>query len=177
MEKLRVASFVGALLMASACAVPIATRSSFSEGWGPDRRATYAWRDANDRVVGDSRLAGNEFFHQRLHEAIAWELSLRGMRYSEDEPDLLIHHHLSLEDHEFENEFVDEMGVEYTETSLYENGSLVIHIVEAESGDDVWLAWGSGNVEPAFSGPDAMRSWVYHLVGEMFDDWPVAPRR
>ena len=163
--------------MATACAVPITSRSGFASGWGPERRATFAWRDDSDRVVGDRRLAGNEFFHQKLHEAVAWELSLRGFRYSENNPDLLIHHHLSLEDHELENEVVDEMGVEYTDTYIYENGSLVLHIVDTRSGEDVWLAWGSANVEPAFNSPDAMRSWVYRLVGEMFDDWPVAPRQ
>lgn len=167
----------GASLLTTACAIPITSRSQFAPGWGPERRATFAWQDRRDRVVGDARLSGNEFFHQRLHEAVAWELSLRGMRYSEDEPDLLIHHHLSLTDHELESIVVDEMGVEYTDSYVYEDGSLVIHIVHARTGEDVWIGWGAGNVEPAFNSPEAMRSWVYELVGEIFDDWPHAPRQ
>lgn len=167
---------LAAFPLITACAIPISSGSTFESGWGPDRVATFGWRDSLDRIQGDSRLEGNEFFHRRLHDAVAWELSLRGMRYSESQPDLLIHHHLSLADHELESELIDEMGVAYTDSYIYENGTLVIHIVDADSGEDVWVAWGSGNVEPAFNNPDAMRRWVYNMVGHMFDDWPVAQR-
>lgn len=166
-----------ALATTAACAVPIRSSSRFASGWGPERTATFAWRDSEDRTVGDSRLEGNEFFHQRLHEAVAWELSLRGMRYSESDPDLLIHHHLSLADHELESQMVDELGIEYTETYIYENGSLVIHLVDAGTGEDMWVGWASGSVEPAFKSPNAMEGWVYDIVGEMFDDWPVRARQ
>jgi len=158
------------------CGVPIASGAHFSPGWEQGRTATFAWRDARDRIVGDSRLEGNEFFHQRLHEAVGWELSLRGIRYSETDPDLLIHHHLSLSDHVMESEVIDDAGEASTETYVYEGGSLVVHIVDARTGDDVWVAWGEANVEPAFQSPDAMRSWVYDMVGHMFDDWSVPPR-
>jgi len=167
---------LAALPLLTACGVPITSSAHFAPGWEPGRTATFAWRDARDRIVGDSRLEGNEFFHQRLHEAVAWELSLRGMRYTETDPDLLIHHHLSLSDHVMESEVIDEAGLSSTETYVYEDGSLVVHIVNAGTEDDVWVAWGAANVEPAFASPDAMRRWVYDMVGHMFDDWPIPPR-
>ena len=49
-------------------------------------------------------------------------------------------------------------------------------IVDARSGEDVWVGWGEANVEPAFASPAAMERWVYDLVGHMFKDWPVQPR-
>lgn len=126
--------------------------------------------------MGDSRLEGNEFFHQRLHEAVGWELALRGLRYGDTDPDLVVHHHLSLSDHVLESEVIDEAGVTSMESYVYEGGSLVVHVVDARTGKDVWVAWSAGNVEPAFRSPDAMRRWVYNMVGHMFDDWPIAPR-
>lgn len=170
---------LAAFPLITACAVPITSNSHFQQSWTPERGTglTFGWRDSADRTAGDSRLEGNEFFHERVHQAVAWELSLRGLRYSEVDPDILIHHHLSLADHELENEMIDEMGVSYTETYVYENGSLVIHLVDADTNEDAWVGWGSGNVEPAFKSPDAMRRWVYRLVGEIFDDWPLAARR
>jgi hypothetical protein len=156
--------------------VPIASGANFAPGWEPGRTETFAWRDARDRIVGDSRLEGNEYFHQRLHEAVGWELSLRGMRYTETDSDLLIHHHLSLADHVMEAEVIDEAGVSSMETYVYEGGSLVVHIVNARTGDDVWVAWAEANVEPAFASPDAMRRWVHEMVGHMFEDWPVPAR-
>ncbi|MDH3207167.1 MAG: DUF4136 domain-containing protein [Gemmatimonadota bacterium] len=167
---------VVALAVLTACGVPIQSGANFASGWEPGRMATFAWRDARDRIVGDSRLEGNEVFHQSLHEAVGWELSLRGMRYIETDPDLLIHHHLSLADHVMETEVIDEAGVSSTESYVYEGGSLVVHIVDARTGDDAWVAWAEASVQPAFRGPDAMRRWVYDVVGRMFDDWPVPPR-
>ena len=165
-----------ALPLLTACGIPIESGAHFPSSREPPRQATFAWRDTQDRTAGDSRLEGNEYFHQRLHEAVGWELSLRGLRYSETDPDLLIHHHLSLSDHVMETEVIDDAGVSTTETYVYEGGSLVVHVVDARTGDDVWVAWGQANVEPAFTSPDAMQRWVYDLVGHMFKDWPVPPR-
>jgi hypothetical protein len=160
----------------SACGVPIRYGAHFSDTWAPDRQTTFAWRDEADRTMGDSRLAGNRFFHQKLHEAVEWELSLRGIRYDENDPDLVIHHHLSLADHVYESEVVDDSGATVTETGVYEGGSLVLHMVDARTHEDVWVAWGEANVEPAFRSPASMESWVYDLVGHMFGEWPVNAR-
>jgi hypothetical protein len=53
---------------------------------------------------------------------------------------------------------------------------VVLHIVDARSGDDLWVAWAQANIEPALASPDAMRGWVYGLVGEMFERWNVPER-
>jgi len=160
----------------TACGVPIQSGAHFTQSWAPDRHMTFAWRDEVDRVVGDSRLLGNEVFHRALHEAVEWELSLRGIRYTENDPDILVHHHLTLADHVFETEVVDDYGEPVVETSVYEAGSLVVHLVDARNHDDLWVAWGQANVEPAFTSPDSMKQWVYAMVHEMFEDWPVPAR-
>ncbi|MGE0161092.1 MAG: DUF4136 domain-containing protein [Gemmatimonadales bacterium] len=158
------------------CGVPIQSGAHFANAWEPPARATFAWNDSADRTQGDQRLEDNAFLHARLHEAVEWELNLRGIRYSESNPSLLIHHHFSLADHEMEREIVDEAGYESTETIVYEGGSLVLHIVDARTGEDAWVAWAQANVEPALTSPAAMRRWVYDLVTRMFADWPIPPR-
>ena len=177
MRALKWITLIVAVPLFSACGVPIQSGANFSPSWEPARHVTFAWRDTQDRIVGDSRLAGNEFFHQRLHEAVGWELSLRGMRYSETDPDVLIHHHLSLDDHERVTEMVDKEGVVDTDTYVYEGASLVVHMVDARTDETTWLAWAEASVEPAFASPDAMSRWVYDVVGDMFEDWRLAPRR
>jgi hypothetical protein len=166
----------GVTAVFAGCSVPIQSGAHFASGREPGQETTFAWNDEADRTQGDVRLEDNAFFHARLHEAVEWELNLRGIRHSESNPALLIHHHLSLADHEMEREVVDDAGVATSETEIYEGGSVVLHIVDAQTGDDVWVAWAQANIEPALTNPDAMRSWVYDLVGEMFDDWPVPER-
>ena len=166
----------GMALAAAACGVPIQSGAHFAGGWQPGSRTTFAWNDEADHTQGDVRLEENAFFHARLHEAVEWELNLRGIRRSDSSPALLIHHHLSLADHELEQEVTDELGNRRSEIEIYEGGSVVLHIVDARTGEDRWVAWGQANIEPALASPDAMRGWVYALVGEMFDDWGMPER-
>jgi hypothetical protein len=158
------------------CGVPIESGTHFAGGAQPPGEGTFAWDDESDRTQGDSRLEGNALFHAQLHEAVEWELNLRGIRFSESNPTFLIHHHFTLADHELEREVVDEAGYTNSETIIYEGGSVVLHLQNSRTNEDVWVAWAQANVEPALSSPAAMRSWVYDLVGKMFEDWPVPPR-
>jgi hypothetical protein len=167
---------IAALPLLAGCGVPIQSGAHLDPTWDAGRRATFAWRDTADRTLGDARLDGNRFFHERLHEAVEWELSLRGIQYSETNPDILIHHHLTLSDHMWEQEVTDEAGVTRTETEIYEGGNVVIHLVDARSADDVWVGWARANIEPALVSPAAMESWVYDLVAAMFKQWPEASR-
>jgi len=166
----------GIAAVLAGCGVPFESGAHFAGGAAPAGRATFAWNDEADRTQGDARLQDNAFFHARLHEAVEWELNLRGIRYSESNPTYLIHHHFSLADHAMEREVVDEAGYRSTESFVYEGGSVVLHVEDARTGDDVWVAWAQGNVESALFSPDAMRGWVYDLVRAMFEDWPVPVR-
>ena len=166
----------GLALAVASCGVPIRSSGSFVGDESIDRYTTFAWNQEADRAMGDARLENNRFFEDRLHEAIDWELSLRGIRESESAPDLLVHHHLSLADHEFVNEVIDESGYTETEVFTYEEGTVVVHLVDARTGEDFWLGWAQANVEPALAGPAAMQRWVYDVVSQMFENWPVPDR-
>jgi len=163
-------------LSVAGCGVPVQSGAHFASTFEPGRRATFDWDDEADHTQGDARLSENSFFHARLHEAVEWELNVRGIRRAESNPELVIHHHLSLSDHEMEREVVDDSGMRSQETVIYEGASVVLHIVDARTGQDRWVAWAQANVEPALVSPDAMRKWVYSLVGKMFTSWPMLPR-
>jgi uncharacterized protein YndB with AHSA1/START domain len=170
----RVLLTAGLVLAASACGVPIQSGAHFGRAWQPGHRLTFAWNDEEDHTQGDPRLQDNRFFHARLHEAVEFELAMRGIRYDLDNPDILIHHHLSLADHDMEREIVDEAGTTTTQVETYEGGSVVVHLEDARTGDDLWVGWAQASIEVALVSPNAMRDWVYDLVGKMFEDWPVA---
>ena len=106
-----------------------------------------------------------------MHEAIEWELSLKGFQHDESSPDLLLHHHLTLADHGLPaDSVIDDSGFVTTRPYSYEEGTVMVHVADP----DLWVAGGWANVKPALASPDAMRNWVYSSVREMFRDWPVA---
>jgi hypothetical protein len=137
---------------------------------------TFAWHQAGDRVLGDARLEGNSFFEECLHEAVAWELSMRGIRYDESSPTLLVHHHLRLADHELVSEMVDEAGNRITEVYTYDEGGVVVHIHYPDD-RNFWIGWANADIAPAIVGPEGMRKWVYKMVHDMFKTWPIPERR
>jgi len=160
----------------AACGVAVQSGALFSRGWEPDRLTTFTWHDDMEHVSGDSRLEDNTFFHARLREAVEWELNLRGIRYGESDASLLVRHHMSLADHETELEVVSDADLVGPEFVSYEGGSVVIHMEDVSTGEDVWFAWAQANIESAFNSPGAMRNWAYRLVGELFKEWDVPPR-
>ncbi len=169
-------------LAVASCGVPIASDAFFAPGafFSPDaagsRGLTFAWNQESDQMMGDPRLQTNPFFEDRIHEAVEWELSLRGMRRVESSPDLFVHHHSTLADHVYVTDVVDDSGVTTSEVFSYEEGTIVVHLADPGSEEDLWVAWAAANVEAALAGPDDMRMWVYAIVEEMFKDWPVLGR-
>ena len=158
------------------CGVTVQSGAFFSDGWDPGRLTTFSWHDDMEHISGDQRLVDNTFFHTRLREAVEWELNLRGIRYNESDASPLVHHHMALGEHELELEILSDPDLVDSESVLYEGGSVVIHIEDVRTEEDVWFAWADANIEPAFNSPGAMRNWVYKLVGNMFKDWAVSPR-
>lgn len=163
-------------LALAACGVPIMSGSQFASGADPSEPLTFAFNQSRDMAAGDPRLQNNQFFEDRLHEAIEWELGLRGIRHVEDSPDILVHHHLTLSDHDMVDQIIDEQGMSRTEVYSFEEANVVVHLVDAETGGNFWVGWAQANVEPALRGPDAMRGWVYDLVERIFANWTVPGR-
>jgi hypothetical protein len=163
----------------ASCGVPIVSDAYFAPGafFGPgvavDDPLTFAWDQEAATVIGDPRLQNNQFFEDRLHEAVEWELSLRGMRRDDSSPDLMLHHHLTLADHELVAEVTDDSGNPTSEVYSYEEGTIVVHLADPGSGEDLWVGWAAANLQPALGGPEDMRTWVYAIVTAMFEDWPV----
>jgi len=177
MGKLRMFVLAGAGSLLAACAPAIRSGTHQGAEGPPAEGLTFVWDQESDRAHGDPRLEGNRFFEDRLHEAIEWELGLRAIhRIDSGTPDLRVHHHLSLAEHEWEQEIVEEGGYQRTEIFTAQEGSVVVHVVDASTGKDVWVGWAQADVDAAIANPDTMRSWVYALVGEMFERWPEADR-
>jgi hypothetical protein len=177
MRSLPTLLLTAALLPALAsCGVVIRYASTATPDISPDSAMTFAWNQEEDRIYGDPRLRNNRFFEDRLHEAIEWELSLRGIHHDESAPDLLVHHHLSLEDHAMLRQVTDEEGNTVTQAETYEAGTVMVHILDAKTQSNVWVAWAQADIEQALRSPENMRRWVYQLAGQMFKRWPVPQR-
>ena len=107
---------------------------------------TYDWGPPDNLPVGDPRLDNNPFFQDHLQGAIEKRLAAKGYeRALTGEPDLLVHYHASV------NQKVDvyEVDTRYgycygncqPQVVDFEQGTLVIDVVDAATGKVVWRGW------------------------------------
>lgn len=162
----------GVALVAASCSVPIRGGGYFEPDVEMDRYETFSFEQTMDSPTRDSRLANNRFFEARLHEAVERELSWRGIHLDESDPDVYVHHHTSVADHVMVTEAVDEEGYPYEEVYEFEEGTVLVHLVDADTGEDLWLGWAQADIAPAFQNPAAMTEWIDELMEQMFADWP-----
>lgn len=161
-------------LLVAACGPSITSGSHMPTPIDVTGRPTFRWNDGSNVVAGDPRLEGNPFFEERLYEAVAWHLALRGVRPLVDgAPAFLVHHHLTLDQHVYIEEIMDDAGVSRVEQYPYERGSVTVHMLDAATGSTVWVGWAEANIEPALKSPEAMRRWVDEVVAAMFEKWPM----
>ena len=173
--RMRAGPVVGLLPLLAACGVAVQSGATSTPDVPLESGLTFAWHQEGDRVLGDPRLADNRFFEESLHDAVEFELSLRGIHEDDSSPDLLIHHHLSVSGHESEAEITGADGTRETQVIQFDEGSVVVHIHYPDH-REFWIGWAYADLEPALAGPDSMRGWVQRLVHQMFRTWPVPER-
>lgn len=174
-------TILGAALIsgASACGVATTAGADFTPGveFGP--YGTYAWDEDAIRRGGDVRLENNPFFEDALYGALEGELGARGINRAQADPELLVHYHLAVEDHIEVYESDPQSGypaAEYgpgTEVVQYQQGTFVVHFVDAETGEDLWIGWAQGDIGNALESNSEMQQWVDDAVSRMFRDFPM----
>jgi hypothetical protein len=133
---------------------------------------TYDWGPPDNLPVGDPRLDNNPFFRDRLMGVIEKQLAAKGYeRALTGQPDLLVHYHASV------NQKVDV----YTADSRYgycygncepqvvdfEQGTLVVDIVDAETNKVVWRGWAQDVMNGVIDNQDLLDRQVDEGVTKM----------
>jgi hypothetical protein len=133
---------------------------------------TYDWGPPDKFPVGDPRLDGNPFFSDYVMGAIEKQLDRKGYeRGLTGDVDLLIHYHASV------NQRVDvytadsENGYCYAncepQYTDYEQGTLVVDIVDARTSKVVWRGWAQDVMNGVIDHQQRLEKQVDEGVGKM----------
>ena len=168
-------------LSVAGCGLGIAAGADYRPGTSFGGYTTYAWDDDAIRRGGDVRLENNPYFEEHLFVAVASALESRGIREAEADPDLLAHYHLSVEDHIEVYEADPASGYPPprpgappgTEVVQYEEGTFILHFVDARTGQNLWIGWAQGDIGRALTTSSAMEEWVDEAVENMFELFPM----
>lgn len=144
---------------------------------------SYAWLDDSSGVEGD-REDVTSLLDRRIRQAIEDELEAKGLaRVERDEAEVLVSYHLSV-DKKLDVDTIN-TGVGYyrgwygasahTETIVreYEEGTLLVDLVEPGSRQLVWRGSGQSRLRES-SSPEQREQRVRQVVGAILKDYPPA---
>ena len=140
---------------------------------------TYEWGPADALPTGDPRLDNNPFFNDYLQGAVEKQMAAKGfVRPTSGTPDLLIHYHANISK-SFEVNGVDTQNGNCYDNcqprvSEYEQGTLVLDVVDAHTSKVVWRGWAQDSVEGVIDNQDRMERQINKGVTEMFKRFPIS---
>jgi hypothetical protein len=139
---------------------------------------TYRWAKAKEENPGDV-LSKNSLLRKRFKSAVDKVLSAKGFqKLDEGDPDIVVFIHAGVQPrmnvyHHGPYWYHPWWGPYggYSSVSYYEQGTLVIDIVDNSEKELSWRGLGSGTVK-RFSDPKALQEEIDFTVGKILADFP-----
>jgi hypothetical protein len=133
---------------------------------------TYDWGPPDNLPVGDPRLDNNPFFNDHLQGAIEKKLAANGYeRVTSGTPDLLVHYHASvnqrLDVYTVDNRYGYCYGNCEPQITDYEQGTLVVDLVDARTNKVVWRGWSQDTVSGVIDNQERLEKQVDKGVTKM----------
>ena len=169
----RHAAVAFAALMLTACA-SLTVRSYSAPEFNVTQYRTYDWGQADAVATGDPRLDNNPFFRDRLRADVEKQLATRGLeKTASGTPDLLIHHHESVEPRLAVPAFDREHGsCRDCRPTIYEAGTLTIDFVDTRTSRLVWRGWAEGAVDGMIDNQEWMEQQIDEAVSRILAKFP-----
>ena len=133
---------------------------------------TYDWGPPDNLPVGDPRLDNNAFFRDYVQGAIEKKLAARGFEPAlGGEPDLRVHYHASVDQRVDVYEADAPYGYCYgnceTRVVDYEQGTLVVDLVDRKTNKVVWRGWAQDTMNGVIDNQDRLERQVDEGVTRM----------
>jgi Domain of unknown function (DUF4136) len=169
---------IAAVLAAATACASMNVSSHIERGITFTNYVSYDWGPADLLPVGDPRLDNNPFFRDYLMGAVEKRMLAKGYeRAAAGQPaDLLIHYHASV------NQKIDVYGVDTQHGYCYgncepqfvdyEQGTLVIDLVDAGSKRVVWRGWAQDSMTGIIDHQDRLEAQVDEAVTKMMQLLP-----
>jgi hypothetical protein len=163
------------------CAAALKSGSHVERGAAFTHYRTWEWAPADQAPTGDPRLDSNPMFAESLRAAVEHQLARKGyVRTSlAGPPDLQVHYHVNftktLEVTGGASGVGSCSGNCEPEAYAYQQGSLVIDLLDARTSRLAWRGWSQDNMDGVIDNQDEMDREIVRVVAAMFEQLPSAP--
>ena len=180
-SRVTVVAMMAAALLATACAqMRVSSHVDRAQDFSGYR--TFDWGPADALPAGDPRLERSPFFQDHIQGAIERQMAAKGFERAavDGVPDLRIHFHaviasrLDVDELDYQRGYCPGSDCR-SGVSEYEEGTLVIDLIDARTNRLVWRGWAQDSVEGVLDNEDRLVRKVEEGVRLMFDRLP-SPR-
>lgn len=171
-------SFVALILLMTGCSPEIRVYSDYDPGYELYNYATFTWLKEKSIELGNNPLYYNELNDKRIKSAITEQLTKKGYRRSEKDPELVVHYHIIVDDQSIVT--TDPHGYFYspywthlrTNIQQYREGTLIIDFMDPKTNNLVWRGWAVSALEGRPLTPDKIDGLIRTAVGKIFRKFP-----
>jgi hypothetical protein len=165
---------------AAACA-PMQVSSHVDRERDFSQYRTYDWGPADTLPAGDPRLERNAFFQDHIQGAIERNMAARGFERAAPGtvPDVRLHFHAVIDRRLDVNQLDSRAGYRVGGDSQagladYEEGTLVVDVIDVQSNRLVWRGWARNSLEGVLENKDRLARQIEDAVRLMFQRLPAA---
>jgi len=139
---------------------------------------TWEWAPAEQRPTGDPRLDNNPMFEMHLRSAVEHQLAGKGYVRTPfaGPPDLRAQYHVNFNRTTEISSCGGSVGSSSRdcepEAYAYEQGTLVVDLVDARTSKVVWSGWSRDNMEGIIDNQERMEREIDRVVAAMFERIP-----
>lgn len=140
------AAAAAALLITSACGPGVSIGVNTAPDLKPAAYRTFTWEIPDQFPTGDARLDNNPFFIRELQNAVATQLTQRGLKEAAT-GDLAVHFHATVRDRIDYYELDRRAGYDQTPgapnvgTYRFEEGTILVDVAERTTKKLIWRGW------------------------------------
>ena len=142
-SRIRLAGLFTFVLALTGCAATDVS-SYVAHGVALQAHHTYNWATVDARSTGDPRLDNNRFFEDRVQAAIEKQLASLGFRKTAS-AGLLVRYHASVTQDISISGSEGNGDCDECRAEVYDVGTLLIDLVDAQSDRLVWRGWATGS--------------------------------
>lgn len=151
------------------CSNEIIVRTDSDKSVSIQRLTTYNWLPRHDIESRNNPLYYNELNDRRIKDEVDKQMTLKGYAFSKNEPKMLIHYHIAIEERSVVR--MEELSYGYSKYWLdqranlvrYSEGTLIIDFMDASNCNLIWRGWATSIL-------DDSRTMNEDLLREAVDD-------
>lgn len=168
----------------SGCGTSISTNYDYDVNAEFESYRTYDWMPAPEAPAGSAKAAveRNDLLDKRIRNAVDNALKQKGLAIDTNAPDMMIVYYVGIQD----KVQVTDWGYRYSDyywgyggreidVYNYQEGTLIIDFVDAQTKNLVWRGAGSTAIDDAGHNPEKSTEKINKVVGKILSQYP--PKR